>query len=242
MDFRCRMTDRIAHVRRQYLRTPIAQRDGHLPATYGNHPTTLHWLEGYLEAKDELTTLLRRSRAEEAEMDRSKVIIMEDELIVGQPDFEMTEAETVRRDELFRMFRMAPSVSGEGRSDHMALDYRKLLRMGVDGLIAEIEEKKSQLTFSPETIGEDFEKDEFYDACLIELHALIRYAARYEARLRELAVEAVPGRKEELLTMADNLARVPKGPAKTFWQALQSMHFFTLPCAVSILRADRIRN
>jgi len=87
-----------------------------------------------------------------------------------------------------------------------------------------------------------FEKDEFYDACLIELHALIRYAARYEARLRELAVEAVPGRKEELLTMADNLARVPKGPAKTFWQALQSMHFFTLPCAVSILRADRIRN
>ena len=220
------ITDRTRRIRAQYLETPVAKCDP-IPLCYGNHPLTIHWLEGFWEAQHAPTTLIRRSCAEVAELDRSKVIVAEDELITGQPDLRLSDEEQARFDRLYEMFRMAPAVHPDGRSDHMALDYQKLLRVGVDGLISEITAQKEALTFSQQTMEEDISKEEFYDACLMELQALLRYAGRYESHLRTLAENAAPSRRTELLAMADNLKQVPRGPAKTFWQALQSVHFYT---------------
>lgn len=221
------MTERMKAVRECYKRTPVAQRSP-LPLDYGNHHLTLYWLEGYLESRNAPTTMMRRSYAQVAELDRSRVLIEDGELLVGQTDYGPCFTESERFYKLWDMYCMAPDISFDGRSDHMALDYRKLLRVGVEGLIQEIHEEKAKLTFSRDTVTDDVERDEFYDAALMELEALVRYAGRYEAKLRELAeTETDDKRRKELLIMADNMAQVPRGPAKTFWQALQSIHFYT---------------
>ncbi len=222
------LSKRMQGVREQYLLSPVAQR-WPIPAGYGNHELSIYWLEGYIKAKRMgETTLLRRSFAEKAELENSRVIITENELIVGQCDLEPFKS---RHDEFMKLYEMytsmAANIDDDGRSDHTALDYEKLLSVGVDGLIKEITEQKAKLTFDREHLHESLEKEEFYEACLIELEALLNYAERYEQKLRELAETADGARRDELLTMADNLRQVPRYPAKTFWQALQSIHFYT---------------
>ena len=130
-------TERIKKIRSQYLQTPM-QRKKYPGGLYGNHPGTIHWLRGYLEEREAVTSLKRRSLAQKHELENSKVIINDDELLVGQPDFFMTEEEREEFATLYKMFRMAPCVNDDGRNDHTALDYRKLLKVGGEGLIAEI--------------------------------------------------------------------------------------------------------
>ncbi len=221
------LSERMARVREQYLRSPIAAR-WLIPVGYGNHNLTIYWLEGFLAAQKKAeSTLLRRSYAEKTELENSRVILSEGELIVGQPDLEPFESRKEEFQRLYEMYAMAPNIDYDGRSDHTALDYEKLLRVGVDGLIQEIKEHREALVFDESHLIESHEKDEFYEACLIELEALLQYAGRYEAALRELADDATEPRRTELLTMADNMHTVPRHPAKTFWQALQSVHFYT---------------
>lgn len=72
--------------------------------------------------------------------------------------------------------KFAPQARGIG--GHMVLDYPKLLRIGVEGLLSEVREYRSRLDLdnSPET---DLEKDEFYEACEAELCALLVLEKKY---------------------------------------------------------------
>lgn len=220
------VSDRIKKIRAQYLQTPTQQRK-ELPYSYGNHSLTLHWLEGFLAAREAETNIKRRSLAQKYELEHSKVIIHDHELLVGEPDFYLNDDERCRFNKLYEMFKMSARVQDDSRSDHTALDYRKLLELGVEGLLDQIRTAKEKLTFTKESISEDIEKEDFYDSCIIELEALIVYAQHYEQALRECAEKAESPRREELLIMADNMSVVPRYPAKTFWQALQSIHFYT---------------
>ena len=239
------ITPRIQRLRQRYLDSPVGRRVV-IPHSYGNHPLTIHWLRAYRDAEETAeTTVLRRSIAEAAELRQSACILTEEEWIVGQPDFLAWESdgpEKAEFEQLVREFHMANRVHGDGRSDHMALDYEKLLRVGVEGLMEEIRAQKAALTFTADVIAENIAKEEFYEACLLELEALLDCAENYRQALLEAARNAAPERREELLVMADNLRQVPRSPAKTFWQALQSIHFytFTLRGLYSAGRPDRL--
>jgi formate C-acetyltransferase len=218
---------------------------------------SLYFLEGWLEYQDMPTTVLRRAHAEARILEKSRPIICEGELIVGQLDFlPYTPEEQERFDKLYEMFKMAPKI--KGRTDHMSLDYEKLLKVGARGLIGEIEARKGELAFGePAEMAANLEKEEFYDGCLVELRALVGYAKRYAERARAMAAEAAAeasageagtagdaaeagagakaaaaraaaaARSKELLEIAGVLDRVPEHPARSFREALQSIHFYT---------------
>lgn len=245
-----KITDRIIRLRSAYRNSVVGQ-NIYMPHSYGNHPITSYWMEGYLKSREEaLTTLMRRSYAEVEELSRSKCVFSNQELIVGQPDFSGWLDDKAHFDALWEAYQMSPSINDDGRSDHTALNYEKLLKVGVRGLINEIKAEKAKLDFhTAQTLQDNLEREEFFDASIMELEALVAYAHRYEAELRHMA-EALENdrcspeasrRKSELLTMADNLAHVPEYPAESFWQALQSIHFytFTLRGLYSLGRPDQ---
>jgi formate C-acetyltransferase len=99
---------------------------------------------------------------------------------------------------------------------HIVPDYPKLLRIGLDGLLGEIEAQRPSITSATE--------EAFLDSVLISLTAVKEYAARLGRRcLKEVETASDPKRVNELRIMAENMRQVPAGPARTFWQALQSV-------------------
>ncbi len=227
-------SERIKRLRETYLSLPI--RVAKKQNWYYTHDRyiTLGFLEGWINAGNEYTTALRRSRAERAELDAAKPVIYDDELILGHlylPEYEGEELEKYNKlSEMFEMFQN--SVKNEmsiARPDHIGLDYKTLLELGVEGLIEKIKDKKNSLKPEKDKLLEDstLEKEEFYNCCLIELEGVIGLANRYAAYAAELAEKSDEPRKSELLEMAEIIRRVPAKPARTFREALQSMHFYT---------------
>jgi len=122
---------------------------------------------------------------------------------------------------------------------HFVVNFERVLQLGTAGLKAEAEAKMRE---HPEN------NQDFYRGVLISLEALEHWAERYAAHLWQLAAqEPNSSRKEELEHMARICARVPKYPARTFHEALQSMMFLHLALcieayenAVSFGRLDQI--
>lgn len=227
------VTDRIKKLRELYLGLPIMTRSNNF---YYTHDRWISpgFLEGWLKHTDAVTTTLRRSLAEASELDAAEPVIYDGELILGHIYFpEYTKEQRERYDELSKMFIMSPSpLESElyrARPDHIGLDYGTLLRDGISGLLDRIRAKKAGLCYEDDDFSADstLEKEEFYDCCIIELEAVLRLAERYEKSAREAAEKAEDARRAELLEMADIIARVPKYGARTFREALQSMHFYT---------------
>lgn len=101
-------------------------------------------------------------------------------------------------------------------------DFKRVVKEGLESIIKEVEEKYEALDYKIE----NREKFDFYQAVLIELKAVVRYAKRYSALAKELAEkETNSERKEQLLKIAEVTNHVPEKPARNFWEALQS-HFF----------------
>ncbi|MFK5952111.1 MAG: formate C-acetyltransferase/glycerol dehydratase family glycyl radical enzyme [Desulfobacterium sp.] len=123
-------------------------------------------------------------------------------------------------------------------------DYPKVLEKGLSGIIAEIDEKLD--SFKIQTI-DDFQKISFWKSAKISCQAVISFAERYAARALELAAsETNSAWKEELVRMADILTRVPRDPARTFHEAIQSLwlvyvavHIESDPHAILLGRFDQ---
>lgn len=102
---------------------------------------------------------------------------------------------------------------------HLTPDYPSVLRRGLRGLLAEVEERQETLT--------DDRRDTqraFYAACRVTLQAGIDYARRWRRHLLALAAtESEPQRQHELFRLGQCFARVPEFPAETFHEALQSL-------------------
>lgn len=228
------ITDRIKKVRETYLKLPV--RTGKLNFYYTHDRfITLGFLEGWLEGVSQLTTALRRSYAEARELDAANPVIYDDELLLGHlylPEYEGEEKE--RYEKLYEKFDMSLNpLSAEiyrARPDHIGLDYKTLIEVGIEGLLNRIREKKANLV---PVCGDEFlsdktlEQEEFYDCCIMELEAVLRLAERYADYALELSKTAEGDRKKELLEMSEIVRKVPAKKADTFREALQSMHFFT---------------
>lgn len=99
---------------------------------------------------------------------------------------------------------------------HLAPDYEKLVNIGAQGIIDEVE--------TMETRTSDPEKLDFYEAVKVSMRGLAEFGDRYaEEASRMAALEADPVRKSELLKIASVCARVPRFGATSFYEAVQSM-------------------
>ena len=122
---------------------------------------------------------------------------------------------------------------------HFIVNFERILKLGTTGLKAEAE---AMARTHPEN------NPDFYKGAVLSLQALEDWAARYAAHLWALAAgEGDATRQTELETMAKICARVPKYPARTFREALQSMMFLQIALcteayenAVSYGRFDQI--
>ena len=152
-------------------------------------------------------------------------VIDDGELIVGKYyDGPLSEEKKAELDLLLEY--VAPSAPiNHGQNAHMAVDYEKLLKKGVNGVIEEINGHISALDgVDPDGI----ERKDFYEACIMALEGLLKKAENYSAYAEDLAEKCEDSqRKAELLQISENLRNVPAKPAKTFWEALQSVHFLT---------------
>lgn len=122
---------------------------------------------------------------------------------------------------------------------HFIVNFERLLTLGTVGLIAEIENAKRE---HPEN------NKDFYEGAIISLKALQSFGNRYAEYLQQESILAVdPVRKKELAEMSAICRRVPKHPAETFREALQSMLLLQIALctesyenAVSFGRLDQI--
>jgi len=96
---------------------------------------------------------------------------------------------------------------------HFIVNFQRFLENGTTGLIAEIEEKQKERPDCDE-----------YTGMLIGLEALELFGERYADMLAgEAEKEKDPARRLELQVMVETCRHVPKYPARTYREALQSM-------------------
>ena len=171
------------------------------------------------------STRMRTAHADAYLLDNMEPVINDGELLVGLPDLTpLSPEEQAELDTLEKAYYMAPT-DAPITSSHMALDYRKLLKVGVKGLLDEVNCRAGALN---PNLPENIEKIEFYDCCRMELEALVRLQHRYEEKARKMAETATGKRRDELLDIAEMMSQVPEKPARTFREGLESMHFYNV--------------
>jgi len=214
--------DRINRLRDAYFKNPMFAE--HLGFNRCRRQR-LNFLRALSQNGHLYTTRLRRWHADAYVFDHMDPVIYDDELIVGLPDVSpLTAEEQAEYDRLCRESRFFPQYQHVTAS-HMALDYAKLVRIGIKGLLDEVNCHAAALDMNnPESI----EKCEFYEGCRVELEALVRLQHRYAEHARTLAETAEEPRKSELFEIAAVLDRVPEEPARTFREGLQAIHFFNV--------------
>ena len=147
-------------------------------------------------------------------------VIDEGELIVGKASKKLPDEVAVRW-EAVRQKQADPLDVRFGQDSHMAIDYELLLKEGIEGIVSRIEHKLADCTG-------DKEKTAFYNLCTACLQAAAAFSDRYAAYAGELARKTEDEkRRDELLRIADVCRRVPRHPAGSFYEAVQSVHFIT---------------
>ncbi|HEY3389832.1 MAG TPA: glycyl radical protein [Prolixibacteraceae bacterium] len=109
---------------------------------------------------------------------------------------------------------------------HIAVDFYKILSVGLNGYLDEIKNYHQQVNRSEQ---EGIRKDHFYTALTISIEAFQTFIRRY----RDLALstsekEEDKGRKEELLLIANNCEWIAEKQPANFHQALQLVYFVQL--------------
>lgn len=106
-------------------------------------------------------------------------------------------------------------------------DYKK----GIDeGFLAIKEQAADAISRLDDMNPEDtIDKKAFYEAVQITCDAIILWAHRHSVEAKRLAdLERDPSRKAELLEIARITEKVPKYPAESFYEALQSQYFIQM--------------
>ena len=106
---------------------------------------------------------------------------------------------------------------------HFTVKYDEVINLGLESIISRVNDKLASLELSD---PEYSVKHEFYEACIISCQAVIEYAHRYSELAMNMANRCTDAeRKQELLCIAKNCARVPQYPAEDFYEACQSFWF-----------------
>jgi len=107
------------------------------------------------------------------------------------------------------------------------VDFEGVLNRGLSHIIREAEEELEKIRFTGS--ADTVKKAHFLKAVIISLEATIRLANRFADLATEIASkEADPVRKTELQRIAETCRRVPANPARSFYEALQSLWFIFL--------------
>lgn len=247
------ISERIEKLKESYKSLPVpSAEDIYAEGKYkifctGDRWLTLSYLRGWRDSGDAATLKLRASLAEAAELDAAVPLILDDELLLGHLSLpEYTDAEWEEYGRLCEAFEMSPYHHTQKlpRKDHIALDYEKLIKVGINGVREEIRQRAEAINLADRELYPDTDalsRLEFYECLLTELDAVSRLARRYATAARELAQRSPSPRREELFEMAEIISRVPDEGAKSFREAVQSVHFFlsTLFGLYPLARPDR---
>ena len=216
------------------LRGDIAAR---IPPSIRSAEGNLHYLRGYLEARYSSCHAVRRAAAKAYMHAHATPVIHPHELIVGKPSYRPLSAQEAAELAQLEAFAAPALPSLGGQDSHMTVDYELLLEQGLDGVAARVKALKAALDCEDPA---QCEKNDFYEACLIALDGVTQYAAHYAEHARQLAAACEDaGRARELIEIAETLDRVPRYPAQTYRQALQSMCFLTF-CMEGLYQLGRV--
>ena len=103
---------------------------------------------------------------------------------------------------------------------HMSMDYAKLINVGVEGLLKELDEQEANMDI---TQPDYYDRISFYAAGRKSLKALVVFAQRYSKLAEEEAEKAQDAtHKADLIKLSQVLKRVPLHKAETFYEAIQS--------------------
>lgn len=106
---------------------------------------------------------------------------------------------------------------------HVTVCYGRILKEGFEGVILQAQEAIKKLDFGDADYAT---RKHFLDAVILSCQAAIDYAGRYAMLALDMAKrEKNEARKKELLTIAENCARVPAKGARSFHEACQSFWF-----------------
>lgn len=108
---------------------------------------------------------------------------------------------------------------------HLAVDYQKLLKIGLIGYEKRVQTILENLDLC---VPENIDKYQFYKAVLLVIEAVHTFAKRFSALAKEKAMLLEGKRKEELLEISRICQEVPYQPAKSFYEAMQSVWFIQL--------------
>jgi len=104
--------------------------------------------------------------------------------------------------------------------------YRRIIEEGIAGIRKGIEKRKAKLDL---TAPGDYEKDCYLEAMLISAEGIEILAGRYAKEAERLALlEKDVARMKELAEIAQTCRHVPKHPARTFREALQSLYLYQI--------------
>jgi pyruvate formate-lyase/glycerol dehydratase family glycyl radical enzyme len=111
--------------------------------------------------------------------------------------------------------------SGANHLGH--INYSRVLEQGFQGIVEEARTAQERL---PQDDPEMKEKRTFYRSVILAAEAVMGFAERYSERASKLAEQATSeARKQELEEIARITGRVPREPAQTFREAVQSFWF-----------------
>ena len=200
-----------------------ALRDAALDPVIDYRAFSYYFFESYLEDYGRKPYADRYADALYHAFDRAPVSIAPGELLVGRPAPLPPELEEGYA--RLEQGAMAAACVPLGQDSHMAIDYARVLELGLSGLRERIGSCRKTLDL---TRAGDLEKDTFYAGCVRALEGVARFSARYAQEARRMAGEAEdPGRRAELLEVARICDKVPEYPAESFHEALQAVHFVT---------------
>ena len=170
-----------------------------------------------------LPLLVRKAMSERQKLERVPVGIWDRQLFAGCFTYEGGE---LANENVLPEFALPEDIK-EGEKygygiysmfGHISPDYKRVLEKGTIELAKTVKERLA---------GADGEEEKsFFQASLIALEGLEKYARRHAPYLRDLAEKCGdPGRSKELADAADICERVPMYPARTLREACQSVWF-----------------
>ncbi|HIS67794.1 MAG TPA: hypothetical protein IAA58_00295 [Candidatus Gallacutalibacter stercoravium] len=200
--------------------------------------------KAYLEsAQQEKSTPCRVGMAQRYMFANAQPVIDGGELVVGKHSCRALSATEEEEWTLIRRYALPAKPRSDGQAAHMAVDYELLLQKGVSGILEDIQHHMAQLDCAN---PDQLKKHEFYRSCCYALEGVVLLADSYAQLAAELAQrEPDAARKQELERLSAICAKVPRHPAGSFYEAVQSVHFiiFCLSAQEQILyqlgRPDR---
>jgi pyruvate formate-lyase/glycerol dehydratase family glycyl radical enzyme len=109
---------------------------------------------------------------------------------------------------------------------HIAVDFYKILRVGLNGYLEEINHYHKQVKRDEQ---EGVSKDHFYTALTISIRAFQTFILRFHRLALKLGrSEENESRQDELMTISNNCKVISGDPPENFYQALQLVYFVQL--------------